>query len=143
MAPPFLAADKQRFLDSELQWSNGLGEGWKGTKFLGKGCFGVTGLWEYKPKKGKLYHPRPVIQQVVVKMAQMYPAAFTEGRSALDEGEIGRIVAGFKSKHLIRQFGGNRVVDRFSGMEDVCEDISGKLSWWEFTFFATTECERF
>ncbi|KAE8445529.1 hypothetical protein EG329_013292 [Mollisiaceae sp. DMI_Dod_QoI] len=119
MALPFLVTDKQKFLNSESQWTNRLGEGWKGTKFLGQGSFGVTGLWEYQ---GKYNDPKaPAIKQVVVKMAQMFPGAFAEDgdRSALEEGRIGRIIAGFGSNHLIRQFGGNRVGDHFSEMEDV------------------------
>lgn len=116
MALPFLQADKQKFLDSEPTWTNGIGKGWKGKKFLGMGCFGVTGLWEYEGVAGE---PRPAIDKVVVKMAQMFPDAMAPGRSALDEGEIGRVVSGYNSKHLIRQFGGNRVGDKFSEMENV------------------------
>ncbi|KUJ10905.1 kinase-like protein [Mollisia scopiformis] len=122
MALPFLQTDKQKFLDSQAKWSKGLGEGWKGTKFLGMGCFGVTGLWEYQGGSlADLCKKKPGITKVVVKMAQVYPSAFDpkSGRTALDEGEIGRIVTGFNSKHLIRQFGGNRVGDQFSEMEDV------------------------
>ncbi|KAF8852721.1 kinase-like protein [Acephala macrosclerotiorum] len=53
-------------------------------------------------------------------MSQLYPAAFEEtGRSVLEEGNIGRIIAGYASNHLIRQYGGNRIGDCFSEMEDV------------------------
>lgn len=119
MALPFLKADRQRFLDSEPQWRDRIGEGFIGKKFLGIGSFGVTGLWEYTSPQ--YYDPKaPPIKQVVVKMSQLYPAAFEgTGRSVLEEGNIGRIIAGYGSNHLIRQYGGNRVGDRFSEMGDV------------------------
>lgn len=116
MALPFLQEDRQRFLDSEPTWENRIGEGWKGTKFLGAGCFGVTGLWEFEGAPGV---SKPAIDKVVVKMAQHYPDAMAKDRSALEEGEIGRVIQNYFSPHLIRQFGGNRVGERFSEMENV------------------------
>ncbi|CZR68808.1 uncharacterized protein PAC_18708 [Phialocephala subalpina] len=119
MALPFLKSDKQKFLDSEPQWRDRVREGFKGKKFLGLGSFGVTGLWEYTSPQ--YYDPKaPSIKQVVVKMSQMYPAAFEgTGRSVLEEGNIGRIVAGYASNHLICQYGGNRLGDKFGEMGDV------------------------
>jgi hypothetical protein len=59
----FRDSQKQMFLDSESNWIQHLGDGWKGVRFLGKGNFGIVGLWEYQGQSTKA----PAVTKVVVK----------------------------------------------------------------------------
>lgn len=48
MSLPFAESDASLFLNGEPQWKSRLGEGWKGTKLLGKGGHGVgTAFFPY------------------------------------------------------------------------------------------------
>lgn len=111
----FRPQDEPAFLASEPTWRHRIGQGWQGTKFLGKGSFGVTGLWEYK---GDGPNP-PALKQVVVKQTQPKAYDLENARSTLDEGNIGFLLSGIRAKHLVRQYGGNRLGDRFAEMEQV------------------------
>lgn len=80
----------------------------------------MTGLWEYK---GDASNPPP-IKQVVVKQTQF--GAYDLGgrqhgdnRSTLDEGNLGIVPGSIRAKHLVRQYGGNRLGDRFAEMDKV------------------------
>jgi len=114
----FRPQDEAVWLASEPTWTSRIGNGWR-IKVLGKGSFGVTGLWEYKGGDSNA----PAIKQVVVKQTQF--AAYDLGqksftsRSTLDEGNIGAQLAQIRSRHLIRQYGGNRLGDTFGGMDKV------------------------
>lgn len=112
----FRENQKQAFLDSEPTWSQRLGDGWKGTRFLGKGNFGIVGLWEYRGDPARA----PPVTQVVVKQSTDEPMdEFHEiwgGKSAMDEGRILKLLGKLNSNHIIRQYGGNRVGDRFLDM---------------------------
>ncbi len=112
----FRPQDEATFLTSEPTWKVRIGKGWHGRRILGKGSFGVTGLWEYK---GDDPNP-PAIKQVVVKQTQFSPYSIrSDGRTALDEGNIGLSLAPIKALHLVRQYGGNHLGDRFAEMEHV------------------------
>lgn len=115
MALPFRAGDEALFLTGDQGWRHGLGPGFKGKKFLGRGSFGVAGLWTYNQPLGHAL--RPSITSVVVKMSQIELGG--TDRDGLNEGAIGLILSKFQSPHLVRQFGGNRLGDRFYEMEDV------------------------
>ncbi|KAI9052629.1 hypothetical protein LZ554_003971 [Drepanopeziza brunnea f. sp. 'monogermtubi'] len=110
---PFRPQHEAAFLASEPTWRHRIGKGWHGTKFLGRGSFGVTGLWEYQ---GNDPNP-PALRHVVVKQSQLEVYMPGGGhRSALDEGNIGLTLSFIKAKHLVRQYGGNRLGDSFAEM---------------------------
>jgi serine/threonine protein kinase len=118
---PFRDSDKLLFLASEPQWSQRLGEGWKGIRFLGRGAFGVVGLWEYQ---GDPTAPSaPKITKVVVKMScdePMDQANLVFGtKSPFEEGWMLEQLAKAGSPHIIRQYGGNKIGDRFGDMDKV------------------------
>ncbi|KAI6711357.1 hypothetical protein JHW43_006129 [Diplocarpon mali] len=113
----FRPQDEAAFLASEPTWKNRIGQGWHGTKLLGKGSFGVTGLWEYLGDDPKA----PALKQVVVKQSQFkeYELGSKSGKTTLDEGNLGLMIAGINARHIVRQYGGNRLGDRFAHMEEV------------------------
>jgi hypothetical protein len=61
------------WLDSMPTWENGLSDEWTGTRVLGRGGFGIAGLWEYTGDVERLRvgrHRYP-ITQVVVKQERV------------------------------------------------------------------------
>jgi serine/threonine protein kinase len=115
----FRDSQKQAFLDSEPSWTVRLGDGWKGIKFLGKGSFGIVGLWEYQGDPTKA----PAVTKVVVKQSADEPMDDMNivwgGKSAMDEGRILAVLSKLNSNHIIRQYGGNRRGDQFLEMGQV------------------------
>jgi serine/threonine protein kinase len=91
----------------------------EGGKFLGKGCFGIVGLWEYR---GDVLMA-PEVTKVVVKQSADEPKDHIYnvwgGKSAMDEGRILEMLGRLGSNHIIRQYGGNRVGDTFLEMGPV------------------------
>ncbi|CAG8982414.1 hypothetical protein HYALB_00007093 [Hymenoscyphus albidus] len=123
MALPFSEQrDIKPFLESGLIWQNRIPDGWVGTKFLGKGGFGVTGLWEYKGDPAKA----PAITKVVIKMTELlsedYQGTSVDTRPRKDrlfEGRILERLSQRRNGHVVRSFGGNRTGDRFGDMREV------------------------
>lgn len=113
---PFRDAQIPAWLDSEKDWEQRLGEGWTGTKFLGKGSFGIVGLWEYRGDPANA----PEITQVVVKQcedADQDPERnIWGGKTPYDEARILTKLSKAKTNHIIKQYGGNRVGDKFLEM---------------------------
>lgn len=110
-----IGSDIEAWLASDSEWATPLGNYWKGKKFLGRGGYGVAGLWEYDGPD-----PPPLIQQVVVKQAvrnidplDIDIGQIGPGRSPLSEGIIGRKLDTAKSNHIVRQFGGNKLGSKF------------------------------
>ncbi|KAI9739886.1 MAG: hypothetical protein M1818_004942 [Claussenomyces sp. TS43310] len=55
-APGVLKRAYARWIRSMPRWRHGLGEGWVGRKVLGRGGFGIAGLWEYMgPRNQRRY----------------------------------------------------------------------------------------
>lgn len=124
MNVPFRDSDAEAWFGSEPEWASRVGEGWKGTKILGKGSKGVAGLWEYRPENGDLSNA-PAVRQMVVKMTQLDDSE-EQGRrrlngpkTAFDEGDFGVKISKIGSRHLVRQYGGNRLGDYFGEMDRV------------------------
>jgi len=119
MALAFSSADTTLFLNSSPQWKSSLGPGWIGTKLLGKGGFGVAGLFEYHGPASSA----PAITQIVVKMSEaqlpLFPDPQVFPKSKIDEGITLRRLAACKSQHIVRIYGGNRLGDRFGEMGEV------------------------
>jgi serine/threonine protein kinase len=111
--------ENEAWFASEPDWMSRVGDGWKGTRFLGRGSKGVAGLWEYQPKNDP---NAPAITQMVVKMSELddFDEKFRKRiggpKTAKDEGIIGEKLAQIGSPHLVRQYGGNRIGDEFSEM---------------------------
>ncbi|KAG0647414.1 Serine threonine-kinase GIN4 [Hyphodiscus hymeniophilus] len=107
------------FLASQPDWRQGLGPGWKGTKFLGKGGYDIVGLWEYKGDPMRA----PAVTKVVVKVAedtdQDIDKNIFRGKTAYDEGNILAKLSKVPTNHVIKQYGGNRVGDKFLDMDYV------------------------
>jgi hypothetical protein len=147
----FQDSDIEKWLASEPQWTSRLGEGWKGTKFLGKGSFGIAGLWEYKGENlsqspddmdltpsqelsrspalfndltGSRRKDAPALRKVVVKQSEAedtnwdYQWPLVQ-KTPLDEGNRLAKLALLGSKHIIRQFGENKLGDTFRTMGKV------------------------
>lgn len=120
MALAFSASDEEKWLTSEPEWTSRLGDGWRGVKFLGKGSGGIAGLWEYH-EDGE--HDPTALRKVVVKQSeatqdwdQTTPLGpktpFDEGSHLVELRKLG-------SKHIFRQYGGNRISDDFGEMGKV------------------------
>ncbi|CAG8955647.1 hypothetical protein HYFRA_00009601 [Hymenoscyphus fraxineus] len=114
--------DIKPFLESGPTWQNRIPDGWVGTKFLGKGGFGVTGLWEYKGDPAKA----PAITKVVIKMTELLSEDFQgtgvdtrPKKDRLFEGRILERLSQRRNGHVVRSFGGNRLGDRFGDMREV------------------------
>ena len=119
MPPPFLDSDIPDFLNGEPTWKSRLGPGWRGTKLLGKGGHGIVGLWEWRGDPNFA----PSITQVVVKMSECNPELFPTRevfkKTKYDEGITLLKLSRLKSKHIVRQYGGNRLGDVFNEMDRV------------------------
>jgi serine/threonine protein kinase len=120
----FRDSDAKAWFESEPEWANRVGEGWKGTKILGRGSKGVAGLWEYRPENFDLSNA-PTVRQMVVKMTELDDSDEQNRRrlegpkTAFDEGNIGVKIAQIGSRHLVRQYGGSRLGDCFGEMGGV------------------------
>jgi len=115
----FRDSDIPKFLASEPTWTQRLGDGWKGVKFLGKGSFGVVGLWRYEGEEGP---NAPEVREVVVKQSNLYLNHNVEplfGMTGLDEGQMLEKLSKTGSQHIIRQYGGFHTGDRFGDMDQV------------------------
>lgn len=129
MPVAFRKKDEAVWLASEPIWTTRVGKGWKGTRFLGKGSFGVCGLWEFQPDYASGAHSdsfelsafEPDIKQVVIKMSEYLPdePSALGLKSGLDEGRFGALLALANSDHILRQFGTNMIGDSFEEIGDV------------------------
>jgi hypothetical protein len=107
--------DIEAWLPSDSEWATSLGKDQKGRKFLGRGGYGVAGLWEYVGQD-----PPPLIQHVVVKQTvqNINPLNVDSGqigpsKSPSSEGIIGKKLDQANSNHIVRQFGGNKLGSKF------------------------------
>ena len=97
------------WIATEPTWTSRIGAGWEG-KFLAKGGYGVVGAWTYVAPA----ETAPVVKDVVVKMSSFED--FAPRERIYDEGNILRTLATAGSRHIVRQFGGNRSGDNFGDM---------------------------
>jgi hypothetical protein len=89
-----------RKLGSSDNWQYfNLGPGRKGKKILGRGSYGIAGLWDY----GGPAEAAPAIEQVVVKQIPL--SAYDKDGDPYIEGNILQLLAGAKSRHIIEQYG--------------------------------------
>jgi hypothetical protein len=88
----------ERWLASQPKWKNKIdGTGCKGTKFLGKGSFGMVGLWENTT-------PQIVAGQSVMKVAVKQSSA--SGLSDLQaEAQHLKVLEQTGSRHIVRAYG--------------------------------------
>jgi hypothetical protein len=123
--------EREAWLASERNWKARLGKGWKGTRVLGAGGYGICGLWEYgdvgsessvsgaspasdqKPEdekgKGKEKEmpeakKRKKIMKVVVKQVCARPDSLSPLRDLLDEGAFLKMFQGRDTSHIVRMF---------------------------------------
>jgi serine/threonine protein kinase len=90
----------QRWLESSDSWQHfNLGPGWKGKKILGRGSYGIAGLWEYEGSAETV----PAIKQVVVKQTPL--SAYDKDEDPYIEGKILQLLAEAKSRHIIELYG--------------------------------------
>jgi serine/threonine protein kinase len=100
------------WLASEPAWVSRVGAGWQG-RFLAKGSYGAVGAWRYDGPQ----ETAPAVKEVVVKMASFED--FEPAARIYDEGNILKTLNTARSRHIIRQFGGNRTGDKFGDMYNV------------------------
>lgn len=108
------------FLASETTWQQRLGDGWVGTTFLGSGCAGSVGLWEYKGNPTTL----PSITKVVVKQSSADPDLMPNSDAfgsptPFDEANILKKLSRVRTNHTIKQYGANLVGESFPGLGSV------------------------
>lgn len=102
--------------DSDKDWTHKLGEGWKGKKFLGKGQFGIVGLWQYEgPAENAPQITQVVVKQVSLDMAHSVVPWGGE-MNGLSEGKLLQKLSKVDTRHIIKMYGGNKAGDRFSEM---------------------------
>lgn len=107
--------DQAKWVKSDSTWKDRLGQGWKGTRFIGQGSYGKVGLWEFEDAK----QPEPLIKQIAIKQQEENPFAPEIELEA--EGRIMALLTTIRSKHLVRLYGqpkadtenGNKVVRLF------------------------------
>lgn len=75
------------------RWGPLFGPGWKGKRILGKGAFGIVGLWEYEGT------PAPPITQMAIKQFHSKDSP----NWTVETGIMQRL-AKVQSKHIIRQY---------------------------------------
>jgi len=105
-ANPFPSPVWAKWLASSSKWNSqpGPGSGWRGLKMLGKGGFGIVGLWERRLENGQ-------VEYVVVKQSH--------DNNSLTESNLLKFLEGAKSTHVvrmvqsIRQDTGQGIVARF------------------------------
>lgn len=56
--------NKRKWRETEPEWKDRLGEGWKSKKMLGRGSFGIVGLWSYEGND-----KNQLVRDVAVKQA--------------------------------------------------------------------------
>jgi hypothetical protein len=103
MGVAFYDSDKDKWLASEPDWSSRLGDGWTGTKFLGKGSHGIAGRWEYQGEESRATS----MKKVVVKQSEAedtnWDRIWTLGKKTpYDEGIYLMKLAKLGSNHIIR-----------------------------------------
>lgn len=94
-----MKAAQDEWLKSDNTWKDRLGQGWKGTKFLGQGSFGKVGLWEFEDAN----KPQPLITKVAIKQQEDNPFASEVELEA--EGRIMALLTTVRSRHLVRLYG--------------------------------------
>jgi hypothetical protein len=77
-----------RWLEGSSEWTDIVGEGWVPVKVLGRGGFGIAGLWEYKGDRPK------EIMKVVVKQSSSI-------KDAVNEARILRVVNQSRAQHAL------------------------------------------
>ncbi|KAH8592305.1 hypothetical protein B0O99DRAFT_674588 [Bisporella sp. PMI_857] len=91
-------------------------DGWKGVKFLGKGGYGIAGLWEYQGSGTNA----PQAKHVVIKQTsdEEPPGPVRGNTTARTEGQIlGLLSTTANTRHIVKQYGGNKLGDRWNSME--------------------------
>jgi hypothetical protein len=87
--------DQKTWLASMPYWkAGGLGSGWEGSTILGRGAFGVAGLWEYKGTD-----PGQPLRYVVVKQS------LKESSSLRREAKILSILDPVRCPYIVRMYG--------------------------------------
>ncbi|CAG8951817.1 hypothetical protein HYFRA_00005621 [Hymenoscyphus fraxineus] len=112
--PEFLPRDL--WLQSDATWKESLGPEWYGRKIgvvLGRGGYGVVGLWQYNGPGN------PAVTQVAVK-STIIEYFDRKNPKWLREGTILKMAQAAKSPHIIRLFG-NQSRDRAAG--DIYSDV--------------------
>lgn len=94
----------KQWLDSSKDWTYPLGNAWKGSKVLGKGSFGVVGLWQLE---GGGDGASPTINKIVVKQ-NIDASGF---QKTLKEGDILYMLSNRPrpSKHILRAYDPPRI----------------------------------
>jgi serine/threonine protein kinase len=109
---------QQWIRDSDKNWTRKLGKGWVGKRFLGKGQFGIVGLWEYQgPPQMAPEITQVVVKQVCLDMAHIEPP--WGEMTGLSEGTILQKLSKVNTRHIIKMYGGNKLGDRFGEMSVV------------------------
>ena len=115
---PFRDSEREQWLASEPTWKHRLGEGWKGVKFLGRGNFGIVGLWRFI-ETSTTTNP-PAIKAVVVKQTCQdlgLSQPVWGGMTAFDEGNILKLLSATKTNHIIKQYGGIKAGEEYGTMD--------------------------